>query len=255
MKHKTTSNEKTKDVTRTITIVKPDGSKEVIKQIVTFTRTATFDEVTGKITYSDWKFDKSNAADPAKSQWDAYDVPTIAGYTPSQAAVAAKAVEVTTADEAITITYTQDEVVPPIPKPDDGKDDKPDESDKPQPKPTPEPDNNPELPSKPSTDETEVHVHSKDKIKSGPAVIKAIRTRMRLCMKIWLLLLKQLTELIEFHHKGLRQSIILQHQLQRQLIISLLRGKPRRIICHRQVNNIPQLVLSDYLQWYWDSLG
>lgn len=172
LKHKTTSNEKTKDVTRTITIVKPDGSKEVIKQIVTFTRTATFDEVTGKITYSDWKFDKSNATDPAKSQWDAYDVPTIAGYTPSQAAVAAKAVEVTTADEAITITYTQDEVVPPIPKPDDGKDDKPDESDKPQPKPTPEPDNNPELPSKPSTDETEVHVHSKDKIKSGPAVIK-----------------------------------------------------------------------------------
>lgn len=250
-----------KDVTRTINYegltAKQLGQipEDQKKQIVTFTRTATFDKVTGKITYSDWKFDKSNAADPAKSQWDAYDVPTIAGYTPSQAAVAAKAVEVTTADEAITITYTQDEVVPPIPKPDDGKDDKPDESDKPQPKPTPEPDNNSELPSKPSTDETEVHVHSKDKIKSGPAVIKGYQNENAPLYEDMVTPSQAADRTNRVSPQGLRQSIILQHQLQRQLIISLLRGKPRRIICHRQVNNIPQLVLSDYLQWYWDSSG
>ncbi|MCT0164074.1 hypothetical protein EFM06_05080 [Lactobacillus helveticus] len=51
----------TKTPTRTITVIKPDGSKLEIKQTVEFTRTATFDEVTGAVTYSDWKFAKSTA--------------------------------------------------------------------------------------------------------------------------------------------------------------------------------------------------
>ncbi len=42
--------------TRTIIVTKPDGSKQTISQSVEFTRTATFDEVTGKITYSEWTF-------------------------------------------------------------------------------------------------------------------------------------------------------------------------------------------------------
>ncbi|MBW8009215.1 mucin-binding protein [Lactobacillus helveticus] len=70
----------TKTPTRTITVIKPDGSKLEIKQTVEFTRTATFDEVTGAVTYSDWKFAKSTAKG-GKSQWDAYTPQAISGYT------------------------------------------------------------------------------------------------------------------------------------------------------------------------------
>ncbi len=40
--------------TRIIIVTKPDGSQQIITQTVEFTRTATFDEVTGKVTYSNW---------------------------------------------------------------------------------------------------------------------------------------------------------------------------------------------------------
>ena len=95
----------TKDTTRTITITKPDTTKDTIKQTVHFTRTATFDEVTGEATYSPW-----TTSDPAK--WAAYTVPTIAGYTPSQDSVAEKKVDGKTADETVNISYTAgDQVV------------------------------------------------------------------------------------------------------------------------------------------------
>lgn len=68
----------TKTPTRTITVIKPDGSKLEIKQTVEFTRTATFDEVTGAVTYSNWKFAKSTAKG-GKSQWDAYTPQAISG--------------------------------------------------------------------------------------------------------------------------------------------------------------------------------
>ncbi len=101
----------TKTPTRTITVVTPSGAKLVITQKVTFTRTATFDKVTGKVTYSEWKVD-------GNTQWDAYTAPTFSGYTASQSKVAAEKVSVDTADSNIKITYKQDEVPTPEPKPD-----------------------------------------------------------------------------------------------------------------------------------------
>ncbi|WP_161494899.1 MULTISPECIES: MBG domain-containing protein [Lactobacillus] len=95
----------TKKPTRTITIIKPDGTKGVVSQEVTFTRTATFDEVTGDVTYTDWKFKDSNASDTTKSQWDAYTPAAISGYTADPASVAAKAVSVDTGNVEITIIY------------------------------------------------------------------------------------------------------------------------------------------------------
>jgi hypothetical protein len=53
----------TKIPTRIITVITPSGAKLIITQKVTFTRTATFDKVTGKVTYSEWKVNGS-------AQWD-----------------------------------------------------------------------------------------------------------------------------------------------------------------------------------------
>lgn len=101
----------TKIPTRIITVITPSGAKLIITQKVTFTRTATFDKVTGKVTYSEWKVD-------GNTQWDAYTAPTFSGYTASQSKVAAEKVSVDTADSNIKITYKQDEVPTPEPKPD-----------------------------------------------------------------------------------------------------------------------------------------
>ena len=93
----------TKTPTRIITVITPFGAKLIITQKV------TFDKVTGKVTYSEWKVD-------GNTQWDAYTAPTFSGYTASQSKVAAEKVSVDTADSNIKITYKQDEV--PTPEPD-----------------------------------------------------------------------------------------------------------------------------------------
>ena len=95
----------TKTPTRIITVITPFGAKLIITQKV------TFDKVTGKVTYSEWKVD-------GNTQWDAYTAPTFSGYTASQSKVAAEKVSVDTADSNIKITYKQDEVPTPEPKPD-----------------------------------------------------------------------------------------------------------------------------------------
>ncbi|WP_237457721.1 MBG domain-containing protein [Lactobacillus crispatus] len=119
----------TKIPTRIITVITPSGAKLIITQKVTFTRTATFDKVTGKVTYSEWKVD-------GNTQWDAYTAPTFSGYTASQSKVAAEKVSVDTADSNIKITYKQDEVPTPEPEP--------------QPKPKPNPEPKPDKPDKPN---------------------------------------------------------------------------------------------------------
>ena len=119
----------TKTPTRIITVITPSGAKLIITQKVTFTRTATFDKVTDKVTYSEWKVD-------GNTQWDAYTAPTFSGYTASQSKVAAEKVSVDTADSNIKITYKQDEV--PTPEPEL------------QPKPKPNPEPKPDKPDKPN---------------------------------------------------------------------------------------------------------
>lgn len=95
----------TKTPTRIITVITPSGAKLIITQKV------TFDKVTGEVTYSEWKVNGS-------AQWDVYTAPTFSGYTASQSEVAAEKVSVDTADSNIEITYKQDEVPTPEPKPD-----------------------------------------------------------------------------------------------------------------------------------------
>ncbi|MCC4341898.1 MBG domain-containing protein [Limosilactobacillus reuteri] len=91
----------TKEVTRTITVKLPDGQRQVITQAVKFTRTATFDEVTGKVAYSSWQVEGSD-------EWPAYTVPAIKGYTASQASIPAKIVVPDDEDQNIEIEYTKD---------------------------------------------------------------------------------------------------------------------------------------------------
>lgn len=59
------------DVTRPITIVSPDGTKQTIVQTVHLTRTATVDEETGTVTYGNW----------TSGQFKAYPVSDVEGYT------------------------------------------------------------------------------------------------------------------------------------------------------------------------------
>ena len=86
-----------KDVTRTITVHMPDGTKQDKTQKVTFTRTGTKDLVTGHITWSAWS--------PAQ-EFEAYTVPVVPGYTPSQATVKSTPVTADDKDTSITIDYT-----------------------------------------------------------------------------------------------------------------------------------------------------
>lgn len=92
--------------TRTIVVIKPDGTKETVTQKVKFTRVAIFDEVTGEVTYSDWKSTDS-------AVWEAYTPATIDGYTPNVAQVAQEAVSADTANVTVNISYTKN-IVPPV---------------------------------------------------------------------------------------------------------------------------------------------
>ncbi|WP_172616794.1 MBG domain-containing protein [Limosilactobacillus reuteri] len=90
----------TKEVTRTITVKLPDGQRQVITQTVKFTRTATFDAVTGKATYSAWQVDGSN-------EWPAYTAPAINGYTTNQVAIPAELVIPSDENQSIEIEYAK----------------------------------------------------------------------------------------------------------------------------------------------------
>ncbi|MBW0438084.1 phosphatidylserine decarboxylase [Lactobacillus crispatus] len=84
-------------IKRQITVVRPDGSTIDASQLITLTRTATLDEVTGKvIKYSNWTI----------GSFSEYNAPEIQGYTPNRNA---KAVEVVKHGddhfEPIKITY------------------------------------------------------------------------------------------------------------------------------------------------------
>lgn len=83
-------------IKRQITVVKPDGSTIDASQLITLTRTATLDEVTGKvIKYSNWtigSFSECNA-------------PEIQGYTPNRNAKAVEVVKHGDHFEPIKITY------------------------------------------------------------------------------------------------------------------------------------------------------
>ena len=83
-----------KDVTRTIVLHMPNGDKQV-NQVAKYTRVATIDLVTGKVTYSDWD---------TKTGWAKFEVPSANGYKPSQKEIVAVAKP--KKDTKIVINYT-----------------------------------------------------------------------------------------------------------------------------------------------------
>ena len=93
-----THNDLNKTVTREITITDPTGKKSTTTQTVTFTRGATVDEVTNKVTYDDW-------SENGKHTFDKVDVPNVPGYTAS-GEVSSIAVTPETQSSKVDITYT-----------------------------------------------------------------------------------------------------------------------------------------------------
>ena len=93
-----THNDLNKTITREITITDPTGKKSTTTQTVTFTRGATVDEVTNKVTYDDW-------SESGKHTFDKVDVPTVPGYTAS-GEVPSIVVTPETKDQTVNITYT-----------------------------------------------------------------------------------------------------------------------------------------------------
>ncbi|MFJ6921394.1 MAG: hypothetical protein ACIRZX_09880, partial [Lactobacillus crispatus] len=93
-----THNDLNKTVTREITIIDPTGKKSTTTQTVTFTRGATVDEVTNKVTYDDW-------SENGKHTFDKVDVPTVQGYTAS-GEVPSIVVTPETQSSKVDITYS-----------------------------------------------------------------------------------------------------------------------------------------------------
>ena len=93
-----THNDLNKTVTREITIIDPTGKKSTTAQTVTFTRGATVDEVTNKVTYDDW-------SENGKHTFDKVDVLTVPGYTVS-GEVPEVVVTPETQSSKVDITYT-----------------------------------------------------------------------------------------------------------------------------------------------------
>ncbi|MDY5246743.1 MAG: YSIRK-type signal peptide-containing protein, partial [Ligilactobacillus salivarius] len=89
-----------KTVTREVTITDPTGKKSTTTQTVTFTRGATVDEVTNKVTYDDW-------SENGKHTFDKVDVPNVQGYTASgEVPSIVVTPETQTQSSKVNITYT-----------------------------------------------------------------------------------------------------------------------------------------------------
>ncbi|HFI0283025.1 TPA: Rib/alpha-like domain-containing protein, partial [Streptococcus suis] len=96
--------ELTRTVTRTIEYkyIDENGAEAsaTVTQTATFTRTATVDMVTGKVTYTDWT--------SADAELDRVDSPAIQGYTPNMTNVPALTVNADTEDQSVVVIYTPD---------------------------------------------------------------------------------------------------------------------------------------------------
>ncbi|QNQ81095.1 mucin-binding protein [Lactobacillus sp. PV034] len=87
-------------VTETVNVTTPDGkTTKAVDASKTFTRTATKDLVTNKVTYGEW-------SDNGSYTFPSYNVKEIAGYTPSQASVPAQTVKPGDKDLVFNITYS-----------------------------------------------------------------------------------------------------------------------------------------------------
>lgn len=89
-------NELNQAITRTINVTTPDGTKNTKVQTAKIYRNASYDNVTGQVTYGEW----------STANWSEFIPKNIDGYTPNEAVV--PAVEVKDGQKNITvdITYT-----------------------------------------------------------------------------------------------------------------------------------------------------
>lgn len=87
----------TRTVTRTINVHMPDGTVQPVMQKATITRDATYDNVTGDVTYGAWSTDATD--------WKDYSAPAVDGWTADKT-VEATTVDENTADTTIDINYT-----------------------------------------------------------------------------------------------------------------------------------------------------
>lgn len=98
-----TKNDLIKTTTRHVVIVLPDGKKQETNQSVSFTRTATVDAVTGKVTYS--------AFSPnGKDSFDSVAIPDEFGYTPSVKNVPSEKATSDYGAKTINVNYTANPV-------------------------------------------------------------------------------------------------------------------------------------------------
>ena len=96
--HQTDSSTEKQTITRTIKVHLPNGTVTTVVQPATLTRTVTTDQVSGQQTTSDW----------STGEWEAYQVPTIAGYTASQLTVDQTSVNADTTNQVIDVSYQAD---------------------------------------------------------------------------------------------------------------------------------------------------
>ena len=82
---------------RTVNIHLPSGNLKTYRQSVVLTRTVYLNAVSGEKTYDDW----------STGHWGAITVPVVAGYTASQAQVAAQTVTAQDRDQLLDIYYTK----------------------------------------------------------------------------------------------------------------------------------------------------
>ena len=83
---------------RTVNIHLPSGNMKTYRQVAFLTRNVYLNAVSGTKTYDDWK----------TGQWGALAVPVLAGYTASQAQVAAQTVTYQDHDQLVDIYYIKD---------------------------------------------------------------------------------------------------------------------------------------------------
>lgn len=108
VRHLITSTVEHQAKTRTIVVTAPDGTKTTTPQVVDLVRYIAVDQVTGEQRPGEW----------STGQWSAYQVPTIAGYTPSQTLIDAVNVTAATKDDTVNVTYTvADDPAQPTPEP------------------------------------------------------------------------------------------------------------------------------------------
>ncbi|WP_049148037.1 mucin-binding protein, partial [Lactobacillus gasseri] len=85
--------------TRTIVVTDPSGKQTTVTQTVNFTRTATFDEVTGEITWNNWNKDKES--------FNEVPSPKVSGYMASPTKVAVQTVTPNSEDLVFNVIYTK----------------------------------------------------------------------------------------------------------------------------------------------------